>query len=134
MSALDANHIWKLVITKIRYIPCLVLPRIPNYSIGKIVLLHSHLSSGNHIRNDMFRLRILVDPVRPFADRDDVTTLLEDLVVSGLVDKRASMKTGDLASSDIRHLEVRVQQQIEAERVILARIVDADVKVQFLLA
>ena len=44
------------------------------------------------------------------------------------------MKAGDLTAAHVRHLEVRVQQQIEAEGVILARIVDADVEVQLLLA
>jgi len=40
----------------------------------------------------------------------------------------------DLASPDVRHLEVGVQQQIEAERVFSAGIVNADVEVQLLLA
>lgn len=134
MTTLDTNHIRKLIITKVRYIACFLLPRIPNDGIGKIVLLNPHFSSGNHIRDYVLRLRVLIDPVGPLTDRHNVATLLEDLVVSRLVDESAPMESRNLASSNIRHLKVSVQEQIKAKRVILARIVDADIEVQLFLS
>lgn len=50
-----------------------------------------------------------------------------------LVDKGATVKSGYLAPSNIRYFEVRVQQKIEAESVVLAGIVNTDVEMELLL-
>lgn len=44
------------------------------------------------------------------------------------------MQAGDLTPAHVRHLQVRVQQQVERERNVLARVVHADVEVKLLLA
>lgn len=84
MSALDANHIRELVVAEVRNVARLLLPGIPHDGVGKIVLLYAHLSAGNDVRDDVLRLRVLVDPVGPLAHRDDVAAFLEDLVVPSL--------------------------------------------------
>lgn len=94
---------------------------------------------------------VLIDTIRPFVDRDHVTTFLINGTVSRLqikcilqlrytikikikfnqylINKRASMKSGDLTLADIGNLKVCVQQQIEGERQVFAGIVDADMEV-----
>lgn len=84
MSTLDAYHVRKFVVTEIRDVARLLLPRIPNDRVGKVVLLHAHFPTGNDIRDDMLRLRVLIDPVGPFAHRDDVAAFLVNLVVPSL--------------------------------------------------
>lgn len=84
MAALDAYHIGKFVVAEVRDVARFLLPGIPNDRVGKVVLLHAHLPTGNDVRDDMLRLRVLVDPVGPFAHRHDVAALLEDLVVPSL--------------------------------------------------
>lgn len=84
MSAFDAYHVRELVVAEIRDVARLLLPGIPDDGVGKVILLHPHFPAGNDIRNDMLRLRVLIDPVGPLAHRHDVAALLEDLVVSGL--------------------------------------------------
>lgn len=49
-----------------------------------------------------------------------------------LVDERAAVEAGDLTPPDVRHLEVRVEQQVEAERQVFARVVHSNVEVQLL--
>lgn len=44
------------------------------------------------------------------------------------------MQAGDLTPAHVRHLQVRVQQQVEREGNVLARVVHADVEVELLLA
>lgn len=85
MSALDAYHIRELVVTEIRDVARLLLPGIPHDGVGEVVLLHAHLPTGDDVRDDVLRLRVLVDSVGPLAHRDDVAALLEDLVVPGLL-------------------------------------------------
>lgn len=84
MPALDAYHVGEFVVTKVGYVACLLLPGIPHDGVGEVVLLHAHLPAGHDVRDDMLRLRVLVDPVGPFAHRHDVAAFLEDLVVPGL--------------------------------------------------
>lgn len=84
MSAFDAYHVRKFVVAEIRDVACLLLPGIPHDGIGKIVLLHAHLSTRNDVRDDMLRLRVLVDSVGPFAHRDNIAAFLKDLVVPNL--------------------------------------------------
>lgn len=84
MSALDAYHVRKFIVTEIWNVPRLLLPGIPDYGVGEVIFLHSHFPAGNDIRNDMLWLRVLVDPVCPFAYCDNVATFLKDLVVSSL--------------------------------------------------
>lgn len=84
MATLDAYHVRKFIVAEVRNVARLFLPGIPDDRVGKIVLLHAHFPTGNDIRDDMLRLRVLVDPVGPFAHRDDVAAFLEDLVVPSL--------------------------------------------------
>lgn len=51
-----------------------------------------------------------------------------------LVNKSAALKASDLTPAYVRHLEVSVQEQVERERNVLARVVHADVEVQLFLA
>lgn len=44
------------------------------------------------------------------------------------------MQASDLATSHVRHLEIRVQQQVEAECQLLAWVVHPYVEVQLLLS
>ena len=84
VSALDAYHVRKFIVAKVRNISRLLLPRIPDDRIRKIVLLYSHLSSGHNVRNYVLGLSILIDPVRPLTNSHHVQALLEDLVVPRL--------------------------------------------------
>ena len=84
MSALDAYHVRKFIVAEVRDVTRLFLPRIPNDRVRKVVLLHAHFPTGNDIRDDMLRLRILIDSVGPFAHRDDVAAFLVNLVVPSL--------------------------------------------------
>lgn len=84
MAALDAYHVGKFIVAEVRNVARLLLPGIPDDRVRKVVLLHAHLSTGNNIRDDVLRLRVVVDPVGPFAHRDDVATFLEDLIVPSL--------------------------------------------------
>lgn len=85
MSALDANHVGELVVAEVGNVARLLLPGIPHDGVGEVVLLHAHLPAGDDIRDDVLRLRVLVDSVGPLAHRHDVAALLEDLVVPSLV-------------------------------------------------
>jgi hypothetical protein len=51
-----------------------------------------------------------------------------------LINECASMQASDLATSHIRHLEIRVQQQVEAECQLLAWVVHPYVEVQLFLS
>lgn len=84
MAALDTYHVREFVVAEVRDVARLLLPGIPDDRVGKVVLLHAHLPTGNDIRDDMLRLRVLVDSVGPFTHRDDVAAFLEDLVVPSL--------------------------------------------------
>lgn len=77
---------------------------------------------------------MLVHAIRPLVNRHHVATLLVHGPITRLVHEHAAVQTGDLALAHIRHLQVRVQQQIERERQVLARIVDADMEVELFLA
>jgi hypothetical protein len=50
-----------------------------------------------------------------------------------LVYEGAAVEAGDLTAPYIRHLEVRMQQQIEAECQVFAGIINANVEVEFFL-
>jgi hypothetical protein len=54
--------------------------------------------------------------------------------VHHLIDECAAVQAGDLATSHVRHLEVRVQQQVEAECEFLAGVVHPYVEVQLFLS
>lgn len=117
--------------------------------------MQPHLPAGHHVRDDVLLGRVLVDPVRPFVDCHHVATLLVDSTVSSLmkskpsliprtnhnkflashlIDKGTPVQAGDLTPAHVRHLQVRVQQQVEREGDVLARVVHADVEVELLLA
>lgn len=51
-----------------------------------------------------------------------------------LVNERAAVESCDLTPPDVGHLEVRVEQQVEAECQVFAGIVHSDVKMQFFLS
>jgi hypothetical protein len=51
-----------------------------------------------------------------------------------LINECASMQASDLATSHIRHLEICVQQQVEAECELLAWVVHTYVEVQLFLS
>lgn len=51
-----------------------------------------------------------------------------------LVDKGAALKARYLTSPHVGHLEIGVQQQVEGEGDVLARVVDDDVEVKLLFA
>lgn len=53
---------------------------------------------------------------------------------SNLIDKGTPVQARDLTPANVRHLQVRVQQQVERERNVLAGVVHADVKVELLFA
>jgi len=94
VTTLDAYHVWELVVAKVRNVARLLLPGIPHDGVGEVVLLHAHLPAGNDVRDDVFRLRVLVDSVGPLAHRDNVAALLEDLVVSGLQEQSGLVSDG----------------------------------------
>jgi len=102
---------------------------------GKLYFLHPHLSSGHDVGDDVLLRGLEVDPVGPLADGDHLPALLVGVGrFPGLVDKGAELEPGDLTPADVRTLEVGVQQQVEVEGDLLARVVHAHVHVQLLLA
>jgi hypothetical protein len=102
-------------------------------SVGEIILLQSHLSPRNNVSDYVLLRRVLINPVGPLVDGDHVAALLVDSPISRLVDERAAVQASYLATPYIGYFEVRVQQQIEGERMILARVVHANVEMQLLL-
>lgn len=134
MSRLDAHHIRVLVIPEIRHLLRPVCPRVPHDRVGEVVLLDAHLPAGHHVCYDVLLRGVLVYPVRPFVDGDDVTALLVDSAIAGLVNESAAVEAGDLTPSHIRHFKIGVEEQVEAESQIFARIVGCYVEMQLLFA
>ena len=76
VAGLDADHVGILVVAKVRDLLGLVHPGVPDHRIREVVLLNPHLSTGNHIGDDVFRRCIGVDPVCPLANHDNVPAFL----------------------------------------------------------
>ena len=53
-----------------------VVPRVPDDSVGKVVLLDAHFPPRHHVGDDVFRWRVGVDPVCPLSDGYHVSALL----------------------------------------------------------
>jgi hypothetical protein len=69
----------------------------------------------------------------PEYEAGALTTTAQCLVCH-LVDECAAMQASDLAAPYIRHLEVCVQQQVEAECKLLTGVVHPNVEMQLLLS
>lgn len=134
MPCFYADHVRVFVVPEVGHVFRLLDPRVPNYGIGKIVLLDSHLSPRHDVRYNVFLRRVLVDAVRPLANSHDVPRLLVDRPFARLVDERAALQPRYLAPSYIRNFEIRVQQHVKAKRRIFTGIVDCNVEVELFLA
>jgi len=112
VTALDAYHVWELVVAKVRNVARLLLPGVPDDGVGEVVLLHAHLPTGNDVCDDVLRLRILIDSVGPLAHRDNVAALLEDLVVPGLQERFGLSLRWNVQSlwRQFRHVRVHCTQ------------------------
>lgn len=133
MARFNTHHVRVLIISEIRQLLCTLHPRVPQHRVREIVFLDAHLPAGHHIRDDVFLWSVLVYAVGPLIDCDDIPPLLADGIYASLVYIRAAVQARYLAAPHVRHLEVRVQQHVETERHLLARIVNGYVEVQLLL-
>ena len=121
--------------------------------VGEIIFLDAHLPAGNHVGNDVLLRRVLVNSVRIFGDGNYFASFLihgpisrlqsnsnhlQSRLTDGgtcyLIDESATLEAGYLTPADVWTFEVSVQEQVEGEGDIFARIVDADVEMQFFLA
>lgn len=155
MARLGAQHVRVLVVPEVGDLARPVHPRVPHHRVREVVLLQPHLPPRHHVRDDVLLRRVLVDPVCPLVHRDHVPALLVDVAVPGLcgsnqsvihltrpeqalashlIYERATVKSADLASPHVWHLQICVQQQVERKRNVFAGIINADVEVQLLLA
>ena len=134
VSCLHADHVGVLVVSEVTHLPRLVQPRIPDDRVREVILLQAHLPAGHYVGHNVLRRCVLVDPIGPLVDRHHVSALLVDRALPRLVDERAAVEARDLAAPYVGHLQVRVQEEVERERDVLAGVVDANVEVQLLLA
>ena len=126
--------------------------------VGEVVLLNAHFPAGDYIGYDMLLRCVLIDAVCVLWDGYNISTFLvhgpipclkwkqppglrENSLNTGklvskknLVNKSAALKPSNLASANIRHFEISVQQHVEGKCDILARIVDSNVKVKLLFS
>lgn len=128
VSRFHAHHVRIFVISEIGHVLGLVDPRIPDDGIREVVLLDAHLASRDDVCYDVLLRSVLVYSVCPLVYSDDISTFLVYCALARLVYKRAAVQAGDLTPSHVRNLEIRMQQQVKAERQILARIVRRYVK------
>lgn len=108
MSSFHTDHVRVLVVTKVHHVFRLVHPRVPQHGVRKVVLQDPHLPSRHHVGDYVLLRRVLVDPVGPLTNSHNVSALLVQCVVSGLVHEGAAVQPGYLAPPHVRHLEVGV--------------------------
>lgn len=97
-------------------------------SIRQVILLQSHLSTRNYIRNNMFLRSLLIYPVRPFRHCDHISSFLIKQSIASFVQICAATQSRYLTSAHIRNFQICVQQEIKGECQLLGWVVNAYVK------
>ena len=70
------------IITKIGDFLGLVYPRIPDDSVGEVVLLDAHFPARDHVGDDVLRGGVGVDPIRVLPNHYYISTFLKNKQVN----------------------------------------------------
>ena len=70
------------MITKIRNFFSLVYPRIPDDSVGEVVLLDAHFPARHHVGDDVLRGCVGVDPISVLPNHYYISTFLKNKQVN----------------------------------------------------
>lgn len=145
LARLYTDHIGMFIVPKVRHFLCLCFPWVPYDGVWQVVLLNPHLSTRYHIGDDVFVGSVYINPVCPFIECDDLPALLvrrrmwwwtsrrSFRLNPRPIQERDPVEASHLTPPHIRALEVSVEQHVEVEAVLLARVIHADVEVQLLL-
>ncbi len=97
VSALHADHVRVLVVSKVGDLLRAVRPGIPDDGVREVVLLNAHLPARHDVGDDVLRRSVRVDAIRPLANRDHVAALLVGVGrLAGAVYKRAAGQASHL--------------------------------------